>query len=197
MDIVVKALIVYESKYGNTRLVGETIAQGMMETEGAEATLVEVQEVNLNKATDYDLILIGSPNHVGGPTRGIMKFLDELGKLDLKGKMGCCFRHLSGRRLREGCEEDGEENRRKSSWIEDSGSRIVSKSSRNERSSCTRRATQVQEVRKQNSRPNKGDKKSRNLIIQQENGILPPNRPGIVLVQAVLLRRRITWCAHI
>ena len=47
MNLVVKALIVYESKYGNTRLVGETIAQAMMETEGASATLVEVQEVEL------------------------------------------------------------------------------------------------------------------------------------------------------
>ena len=91
MDVVVKALIVYESKYGNTRLVGETIAQGMMETEGAEATLVEVQEVDLDKTADYDLILIGSPNHVGGPTRGIMKFLDELGKLDLKQKWVAVF----------------------------------------------------------------------------------------------------------
>lgn len=86
-----KALIVYESKYGNTRLVGETIAQGMMETEGAEATLVEVQEVDLDKTTDYDLIMIGSPNHVGGPTRGIMKLLDELGKLDLKQKWVAVF----------------------------------------------------------------------------------------------------------
>jgi len=91
MDVVVKALIVYESKYGNTRLVGETIAQGMMETEGAEATLVEVQEVDLDKTTDYDLIMIGSPNHVGGPTRGIMKLLDELGKLDLKQKWVAVF----------------------------------------------------------------------------------------------------------
>jgi flavorubredoxin len=91
MDVVVKALIVYESKYGNTGLVGKTIAQGIMETEGAEATLVEGQEVNINKTTDYDLIMIGSPNHVGGPTRGIMKFLDELGKLDLKGKWVAVF----------------------------------------------------------------------------------------------------------
>jgi flavodoxin len=87
----VKALIVYESKYGNTKLVGETVAQGMMETEGVEATLLEAQEVDLSKAADCDLILIGSPNHIGGLTRGIMKFIDELGKVDLKGKWVAVF----------------------------------------------------------------------------------------------------------
>jgi len=62
-----------------------------METEGAEATLVEVQKVDLDSTADYDLILIGSPNHIGGPTGGIMKFIDELGKLDLKGKWVAVF----------------------------------------------------------------------------------------------------------
>ena len=91
LDLAVKALIVYESKYGNTRLGAETIAQGMIETAGAEATLVEVHKVDLSKTTDYDLILIGSPNHMGGPTRSITKFIDELGKLDLKGKWIAVF----------------------------------------------------------------------------------------------------------
>ena len=40
---------------------------------------------------DYDLILIGSPNHWGGPTRGIKKFIDKLGKIRLEDKMGAVF----------------------------------------------------------------------------------------------------------
>ncbi|MCW4027308.1 MAG: hypothetical protein NWE76_07500 [Candidatus Bathyarchaeota archaeon] len=40
---------------------------------------------------DYDAILIGSPNHIGRPTRGIMKFIDKLGKLGLKGKSVAVF----------------------------------------------------------------------------------------------------------
>ena len=86
-----KVIVVYESKYGNTKLVAETIIEGMSEVEGIEAVLSELKEVDLNKVPDYDAILIGSPNHFGGPTRGPKKFIDKLGKLPLKGKMFAVF----------------------------------------------------------------------------------------------------------
>jgi flavorubredoxin len=35
--------------------------------------------------------LIGSPNHWGGPVRGIKKLIDKLGKLDLKAKWAAVF----------------------------------------------------------------------------------------------------------
>ncbi|MFC2032441.1 flavodoxin family protein, partial [Chloroflexota bacterium] len=38
-----------------------------------------------------DVVLIGSPNHMGGPTGGIKKFINELGKLDIKGKYAAVF----------------------------------------------------------------------------------------------------------
>jgi len=82
-----KAIVVYESKYGNTKLVAETIAEGMKEVEGTETVVSEVKEVDLNKLPDYDAILVGSPNHIGGPTRGIKNFIDRLGKLPLEGKL--------------------------------------------------------------------------------------------------------------
>lgn len=86
-----KVIVVYESKYGNTKLVAETIIEGMNGVEGIEAILSELKEVDLNKVPDYDAILIGSPNHFGGPTRGPKKFIDKLGKLPLKGKMFAVF----------------------------------------------------------------------------------------------------------
>ena len=46
---------------------------------------------------DYDVILIGSPNHIGGPTRGIKKFIDKLGKIGLGEKMGAVFDTYMGR----------------------------------------------------------------------------------------------------
>jgi len=75
-----KVIVVYESKYGNTKLVAETIAEGMREVEGTETVVSEVKEVDLSKISDYDAILVGSPNHIGGPTRGIKKFIDGLGQ---------------------------------------------------------------------------------------------------------------------
>lgn len=86
-----KVIVVYESKYGNTKLVGEKIIEGMNEVGGIEAVLSEPKEVDLNKIVEYDAILIGSPNHFGGPTRGIKKFIDKLGKLPLEGKMFAVF----------------------------------------------------------------------------------------------------------
>ena len=86
-----KVIVVYESKHGNTKLVAETIIEGINEIEGIEAVLSELKEVNLNNIADYDAILVGSPNHFGGPTRSIKKFIDKLGKLNLKGKMFAVF----------------------------------------------------------------------------------------------------------
>ena len=86
-----KVLVVYESKYGNTKLVAETIIEGMTETEGIETVLSEVKMVDLDDVVNYDVILIGSPNHIGRPTRSIRKFIDKLGKIDLIEKWGAVF----------------------------------------------------------------------------------------------------------
>jgi NAD(P)H dehydrogenase (quinone) len=68
-----KVIIVYESKYGNTKLVAEKIAEGMREVEGTETVINEVKQVDLKKVPDYDAILVGSPNYIGGPTGDIKK----------------------------------------------------------------------------------------------------------------------------
>ena len=86
-----KALIVYESKYGNTRLVAEKIAEGMRQASEIGIELVELKDVNLDQVDEFDTILIGSPNHVGSPTRSIRKFIDELGKSEIKNKKGAVF----------------------------------------------------------------------------------------------------------
>ncbi|MBO3798807.1 MAG: flavodoxin domain-containing protein [Thermoproteota archaeon] len=87
---MLKVIIVYESKYGNTETVAETIAEGIREEEG-EAFVSEVNRLDLNKITEYDAILIGSPNHIGGPTRSIRSFIDKLGMLRLNGKKFAVF----------------------------------------------------------------------------------------------------------
>ncbi|MCL6578334.1 MAG: flavodoxin domain-containing protein [Candidatus Bathyarchaeota archaeon] len=86
-----KVIVVYESKYGNTKRAAKAIIEGINEVASIETSLKELKEVNLKDVADYDAILIGSPNHLGGPTRGIKGFIDELGKLQLKGKMFAVF----------------------------------------------------------------------------------------------------------
>ena len=93
-----KVIVAYESKFGNTKLAAETIVEGISEVEGIEADISELKEVDLNKVPDYDAILIGSPNHYGGPTRGTQEFIDKLGKFPLKGKMFAVFDTYLGKR---------------------------------------------------------------------------------------------------
>ena len=88
---MVKAIIVYGSKWGNTKQAAEAIVEGMKQVEGVDTALSELKEVDPIKILGYDAILIGSPNHFGRPIKSVKKFIDELGKLDMKGKQFSVF----------------------------------------------------------------------------------------------------------
>ena len=88
---MIKVFVVYDTKYGNTRLVAEKVAEAMGEVEDMDITISDVEEVEIEKVADSDAILIGAPNHIGGPTRTIKKFIDRLGKLQLKAKWIAVF----------------------------------------------------------------------------------------------------------
>ena len=73
-----KVLIVFETKHGNTQKVAELIADGINSVEGNETEVVNVKDFNLSGEMTYDLILIGSPNHVGTYTKSIKKFVKNI-----------------------------------------------------------------------------------------------------------------------
>jgi len=95
--VMLKIIVIYESKYGNTKRVAELIIEGMNEINETEASLKEIKEVDLKTISDYDVIIIGSPNHMGGPTRGIKGFIDKLSKIKLEGKMFAVFDTYMGK----------------------------------------------------------------------------------------------------
>ena len=86
-----EVIIVYESKYGNTRLVAETIGEGIREVSGIETVICELKEVDPNRVVESDAILVGSPNHIGRATRGIRKFIGKLGNVNIEGKLAAVF----------------------------------------------------------------------------------------------------------
>jgi flavodoxin len=91
-----KVILIYELKYGNTRTVAETIAEEVGE-EGVEALVSEVSRVDLNMVAEYDAVLNGSPNRLGGPTRSIRSLIDKLNGLGLQGKAFAVFNtHMGG-----------------------------------------------------------------------------------------------------
>ena len=95
--LLAKVIVVYESVFGNTKMVAESIIEGMGEVSGIETTLSKPKGADLNQITKYDAILVGSPNHMGGATRGIRKFIDKLGEIYLEGKLAAVFDTYGGR----------------------------------------------------------------------------------------------------
>jgi len=85
------AIAVYDSKYGNTKIVAEKIVEGMKEAGEVDTTLKKISKVDIKKIPEYDTILIGSPNHMGRPTRSVKKFINGLKKLEIKEKYIAIF----------------------------------------------------------------------------------------------------------
>ena len=92
-----KVLIIYDSKYGNTKIVAENILQGLRQVEGIEAAVGYAKEVDSQRIFSYDVLILGAPNHMARPSRTMKKFVDKLAELDLKAKSVAVFGTYSGR----------------------------------------------------------------------------------------------------
>jgi Flavodoxin domain len=57
-----RALVVYESMFGNTADVARAVADGLR-SEGAEVTATEVHGAAAVDAADFDLLVVGAPTH--------------------------------------------------------------------------------------------------------------------------------------
>ena len=62
-----KALVIYESMYGNTHVVADAIAAGL--SAAGEATAVSVHEARPDLVAGVDLVVVGGPTHVHGMSR--------------------------------------------------------------------------------------------------------------------------------
>ena len=94
---MVKVFVVYDSKYGNTKLAAENILEGIREFGGIETAIGYVKEIDIGNLVDFDAIVLGAPNHMGRPSQTMKKFVDRLTELDLKAKNAAVFGTYSGR----------------------------------------------------------------------------------------------------
>jgi hypothetical protein len=62
-----KAVVVYESMYGNTHRVAEAIGRGL--ARAGEVVVVPVAEAELPVVADADLVVVGGPTHAHGMSR--------------------------------------------------------------------------------------------------------------------------------
>jgi NAD(P)H dehydrogenase (quinone) len=98
---MVCTLVVYDTHYGNTKKVAESVAEGARSIEGAEVVLINADEVTQDHFIKADAIIMGSPVHMGSCSWKIKKCIDEICaplwmKDALQGKVGGVFATGSG-----------------------------------------------------------------------------------------------------
>ncbi|MCI4361033.1 MAG: hypothetical protein L3J91_04960 [Thermoplasmata archaeon] len=76
-----RSLIIYDSWYGDTRRVAEEIARGIAVVSGVDPGVVEVDLAGLGRIGELDLLVLGTPNHFGGPTRKVRHLARSLARV--------------------------------------------------------------------------------------------------------------------
>jgi flavorubredoxin len=86
-----KALVVYDSMYGNTEKAAKTLAQGL-EDGGVEVDVVKVDAAKFDELGEVDLLCVGSPTHAWNASEPVKEFLERLKSMEgLKGKKAFAF----------------------------------------------------------------------------------------------------------
>jgi flavodoxin I len=78
-----KALVVYDSVYGNTEKIARAIGDAIAPS--AEVKVMRAGEANPSELISLDLLIVGSPTHGGRPVPGVQDFLKKVPELSLKG----------------------------------------------------------------------------------------------------------------
>ncbi|MDP2932444.1 MAG: flavodoxin family protein [Chloroflexota bacterium] len=76
-----KALIVFDSVYGNTEKIAKAIAGAI----SGDVKVLRASEVNPSELEFIDLLIVGSPTQGGRPTLATQDFLDKVSKPAIKG----------------------------------------------------------------------------------------------------------------
>jgi multimeric flavodoxin WrbA len=80
-----KAMVIYDSKTGNTERVASVIQETLAE-EKVDSTLERVEDALEEELYDYDLVILGTPIFQWLPSKRIQRFLDK--KMVLHEKRG-------------------------------------------------------------------------------------------------------------
>lgn len=82
-----KAVVIYNSVYGNTEKIAQAIGAGL----AGDAKVVRVGDVNASDLQAFDLLIVGSPVHGGRATPAIDALLQQLPAHSLEGKRVAAF----------------------------------------------------------------------------------------------------------
>jgi len=95
---LLKALIIYDSKTGNTKKMAFMIAEGVREVDGVECVVKRVEDATLEDLMETHGIIIGSPTYYGCMSGKLKEFLDKSVEIHgkLEGKVGAAFTSSGG-----------------------------------------------------------------------------------------------------
>ncbi len=76
-DSRMKGMLVYDTSYGNTKKIAETIAETVKDS-GIDVDLFDVKSVKKFSAKDYSFLVLGSPTRFGTMSLTIRSFLGKV-----------------------------------------------------------------------------------------------------------------------
>jgi len=85
-----KGIVVYDSSYGNTKKIAETIAETLKES-GIEVDLFYVKKVKKLSAQDYNFLVLGSPTRFGTMSFAVGFFLRKVKSKEWMNKTFAAF----------------------------------------------------------------------------------------------------------
>jgi flavorubredoxin len=86
-----KAIVIFDSRYGNTEKIAMDIANGLKQNQIEEVVCCRTTKVQVDKLRNYDLIAVGGPTEIHRASATMREFLSKLKHLDLRGKYGFAF----------------------------------------------------------------------------------------------------------
>jgi flavodoxin len=85
-----KAIILYDSVYGNTKKVAMSLSRGL-EAGGLYVDCSSIQYFDIGELKNYDIIGIGGPTHYHGASKNMKLFLSRIKHLKMDDKYGFAF----------------------------------------------------------------------------------------------------------
>ena len=85
-----KVIVVYDTSYGNTKKIAETLAETLKEP-GIEVDLFYVKDVKKLNGEDYDFLVLGSPTKFGTMSFTIKFFLGKVKSEEWENKSFAAF----------------------------------------------------------------------------------------------------------
>ncbi len=85
-----KAIVLFDTRYGNTEKVAKAVAKGIRESI-AQVACLNINEVNVQELAEYDFLAVGGPTEYRTASESMSAFLSGLKQVKLRGKYGFAF----------------------------------------------------------------------------------------------------------